>query len=65
MITEPNPMDADRTLPPWRGEHTIPHDPRGNLATNDFLMVTSIDNGQVFNAADGSLVAPRFGNDNA
>ena len=57
-----HPTATPGPLTNFRENVHIPTDPRGNHAPSNFMMVTSIDNGQVLNAGDNTLSPPPFGN---
>lgn len=60
--SEEYPMATPGPLANIREGMNRPRDPRGELAPDNFTMVTSIDNGQVLNAGNNTLSAPPFGN---
>ena len=63
MKPDENPMCRDIPLSDFREGMTEPVDPRGNHTGNpSFIIVTSIDNGQVYNPTTGEYMPPKFGN---
>ena len=56
------PMATRGPLSDIREGFTPPTDPRGSGNNPAFMMITSIDNGQVVNATTNELMAPNFGN---